>query len=153
MIGGILLLGIAIFGLMVLFGQADAKQYYRFLIFLIIAPVLLAIGFNHVVWFWAGLPLWAQILGLLALPFLLSAVLRQLFPKSKWIGEMQALLFQMLIYIITFPVRLLWRAGRLIFLRERNNVRLNPYRPVVGGQPPIDRTHEQRLGRNDRFEW
>ena len=52
MIGGILLLGIAVFGLMVLFGKGKPENYYKFLIWLIFAPVLLAIGYNHALWFW-----------------------------------------------------------------------------------------------------
>jgi hypothetical protein len=97
------------------------------------------------VWFWLGLPLWAQVIGILLLPFFFSAILRIVFPNAKWLQQTQAILFQTLVYLVTFPVRLLWRAGRLIFERERNAVRLNPYNPVVGGRAPVIRERERDL--------
>lgn len=144
MIGGILLLAIVVFGLGILFGKGKVENYYKFLIWLIFAPVLFAIGFNHMVWFWLGLPLWAQILGVLLAPFLVWSLLRLLLPNAKWLQDLQALIFQTVLYAITFPVRLLWRAGRLILERERHRVRLNAYRPVVGSRPPIVREPSER---------
>jgi hypothetical protein len=145
MLGALLLLAIVVFGLLIMFGRAEPDRYYKFLIFLIIGPILLSIGFNHLVWFWLGLPLWAQVIGILLLPFFFSAILRIVFPNAKWLQQTQAILFQTLVYLVTFPVRLLWRAGRLIFERERNAVRLNPYNPVVGGRAPVIRERERDL--------
>ncbi len=144
MIAAILLLAIVIFGLLVMFGQADPSRYYKLLIFLIVGPILLAIGFNHVVWFWLGLPLWAQMISVLLVPFLASSLLRLFFPKVRWLEDMQGVIFQTLVYAVTFPFRLLWRAGQIVFQRERHPTRLNPYRPVVGGRPPVVREGRER---------
>jgi hypothetical protein len=146
MLGALLLLAIVVFGLLIMFGKAEPDRYYKFLIFLIIGPILLSIGFNHLIWFWLGLPLWAQVIGILLLPFFISAALRTVFPNAKWLQQTQAVLFQTLVYLVTFPLRLIWRAGRMIFERERHAVRLNPHSPVVGGRAPIirDRERERR---------
>lgn len=144
MIGGILLLAIAVFGLMVLFGKGQVENYFQFLIWLIFAPVLLAIGYNHAFWFWYGLPVWIQILSILLIPFFVSASLRILFPKAKWIQSLQTAIFQTLIYAVTFPFRLFWRGGQFFFQRERRTQRLNPYRSVIGGGPPLqNERHEE----------
>jgi hypothetical protein len=147
MIAGILLLGVVVFGLMIMFGKGKVESYYKFLIWLILAPPLLAVGHNHAVWFWAGLPLFWQVLSILLLPFFASALLRLLFPKAKWLQSLQTALFQTLIYAVTFPFRLVWRAGRFFFDRERPVNRLNPYRPAVGGRPPLQ---NERRGANQR---
>lgn len=143
-IGAILLLGLVVFGLQVLFGRQDAGKIYTFLILLIIGPILLSIGLSHSVWFWEGLPLWAQIIVILILPFLLMAVIRRFLPKSAALDRAQGVAFDTLIYIVTFPVRLLWRSGQHILRRERRPARLNPRRPVVGGRPPIVNYRERR---------
>lgn len=152
MIGGILLLGIAIFGLLVLFGKGKPENYYKFLIWLIFAPVLLAIGYNHALWFWFGLPLSMQILSILLIPFFVSAILKLMFPKAKWLQDLQKVLFQTLIYVMTFPFRFLWRAGQFFFQRERRTQRLNPYRPVVGGRPPLQNERRQTNQRKNIFD-
>lgn len=152
MIGGILLLAIAVFGLMVLFGKGKPENYYKFLIWLIFAPLLLAIGYNHALWFWLGLPLWMQILSLLLVPFFVSAFLRLMFPKAKWLQALQTVIFQTLIYAVTFPFRFLWRAGQFFFQRERPAQRLNPYRPVVGGRPPLQNERREASQRRDIFD-
>lgn len=137
MIGGILLLIIAVFGISIMFGKGKLENYYKFLIWLIFAPVLLAIGYNHVLWFWMGLPVWIQIFSILLVPFFAAAILRLMFPKAKWLQALQTTVFQTLIYAVTFPLRFVWRAGQFFFSRERRPQRLNPYRPVVGGRAPL----------------
>jgi hypothetical protein len=137
MVGGILLLAIAVFGILIMFGKAKPETFYKFVIFLIFAPLFLAVGVNHVLWLWYGLPLGAQVLSILLLPFLLSVSLRMLFPKAKWLQSLQTVVFQTLIYFVTFPFRFLWRAGQFFFRRERQIQQLNPYRPVVGAKPPV----------------
>ena len=148
MIGGILLLAIAVFGLMVLFGKGKIENYYRFLIWLIFAPILLAIGYNHAVWFWLGLPLWMQILSILLTPFIVSAILRIMFPKARWFQTLQTTIFQTFVYIITFPFRLLWRSGQFFFQQERRQQRLDPHRPVVGTRPPLIPNPPRRTNQN-----
>lgn len=152
MSGGILLLAIAIFGLMVLFGQGKPENYYKFLIWLIFAPVLLAIGYNHALWFWLGLPLWMQVLSILLVPFLVAAILRLMFPKAKWLQAMQTAIFQTLIYVVTFPLRFVWRSGQFVFQRERQTQRLNPYRPVVGARPPLQNERREANQRGNIFD-
>ncbi len=145
-VGAILLLGLAIFGLQVLFGRQDAGKIYPFLILLIVGPILLSIGLSHSIWFWDRLPLWAQVITVILLPFILLAVLRRFLPKSAAFDRVQAVAFDTLVYVVTFPVRLLWRSGQFILRRERRPARLNPRRPVVGGRPPLLNYRE----RNDR---
>ena len=152
MIGGILLLGIAVFGLMVLFGKAKADNYYQLLIWLILAPILLSIGYNHALWFWLGLPLWMQILSFLLIPFAVSPVLRILFPNAKWIQNFQTVIFQSFVYGITFPFRFLWRAGQFFFQHERPRQRLNPNRPVVGTRPPLENGRREVNPRGNIFD-
>lgn len=136
MIGGGLLLAMAIFGLQVLFGKKP-DDYYRFLVWLIFAPILFAIGCNHLVWVWFDLPLWMRIFSVLLIPFLVSLVFRLMFPKAKWFQVLQTAFFQVLIFAATFPFRFLWRASQFFVQRERRSQRLDPYRPVVGGRPPL----------------
>lgn len=136
-LGGILLLGLVIFGLQVLFGRQDASKIYPFLILLIVGPILLSIGLSHSIWFWEGLPLWAQVVTIVILPFLVMAVIRRFLPKSAALDRLQGAAFDTLVYMVTFPVRLLWRSAQLVLRRERRPARLNPNRPVVGGRPPL----------------
>jgi len=143
-IGVILLLGFAVFGLQVLFGRQDAAKIYPFLILLIIGPILLSIGLSHSVWFWERLPLWAQIVTVLILPFLLMAVIRRFVPRSAALDRAQGVAFDTIVYIVTFPVRLIWRSAQFILRRERRPARLNPRRPVVGGRPPLVNYRERR---------
>jgi hypothetical protein len=42
MLGALLLLAIVVFGLLIMFGRAEPDRYYKFLIFLIIGPILLS---------------------------------------------------------------------------------------------------------------
>ena len=141
MVGGILLLAVVIFSISVLFGKGKVENYYKFLIWLIFA-----------LWFWLGLPLWIQILSILLVPFLVSALLRIMFPKAKWLQGLQAIIFQTLIYSVTFPFRFLWRAGIFLLQRERRAVQLNPHRPVVGNRPPVISGRDRRENQNNLFD-
>lgn len=152
MIGAIILLGIAIFGLSVLFGKNKPDQLYQFLIWLIFAPILLAIGYNHALWFWFDLPLWLQILSILLIPFMISVILKLIFPKAKWIQSLQTTIFQTLIYSATFPFRFLWRSAQFLLQRERRPQRLNPIRPVVGARPPLQNENQAGNQRNNIFD-
>lgn len=152
MISGILLLAIAIFGLLILFGRGKPENYYKFLIWLIFAPLLLVIGYNHALLFWIELPWWIQIFSILLMPFFVAASLRILFPKAKWIGSLQTVIFQTLVYTVTFPFRLFWRGGQFFLQRERHPQRLNPNRPVVGGAPPLQNERRKETQRGNIFE-
>jgi FlaA1/EpsC-like NDP-sugar epimerase len=152
MAGEVLLIAIAVFGISILFGQGEVEKYYKFLIWLIIAPLLLAIGCNHAVWFFLQLPLWMRILSILLVPFFVSALLRLLFPKAKWLQGLQTVVFQTLIFAVTFPLRFVWRAGQFFFRRESRTQKLNPYRPVVGGRPPLENQRREVQPRADIFD-
>ncbi len=136
-LSSILLLGLVIFGLQVLFGRQDAGKIYPFMILLIAGPILLSIGLSHSIWFWEGLPFWAQVITIIILPFLVMAVIRRFLPNSALLDRLQGVAFDTLVYIVTFPFRFIWRSARLILRRERRPSRLNPNRPVVGGRPPL----------------
>jgi len=138
MVAGILMLAVVIFGVCVLFGLGNREDFYKFLIWLIVAPILLSIGFNHAVWFWSDLPLVARIGFLLASPFVVSALLPAFFPGARWIVIIQGVLFESLVSIFLFPFRFLWRAGGIFLDRERRAPGLDQYRPVVGGRPPLE---------------
>ncbi|MGI8467325.1 MAG: hypothetical protein ACR2N3_02625 [Pyrinomonadaceae bacterium] len=152
MVGEILLLAIAILGISILSGKGKAENYYKFLIWLILAPILSAIGFNYVSRFWYGLPLWMQVLCFLLVPFIFSALLRLICPKTKWLQGLQTVIFQTLIYVVTFPLRFLWRLSRFFLQQERRAQKLNPYRPVVGGRPPIQNERRETEQRNNIFD-
>lgn len=152
MIGGLVLLAVAVFGIMVLFGKAKPEGLFKFAVILIFAPVALSVGYYHALWFWRGLPLWLQILSLFLIPFLTASALRLMFPKVRWLHGLQAIIFQALIYAVTFPFRFLWRASRFFFDRERNTPRLDPYRPVVGAKPPVQNERRDAGPRGDIFD-
>lgn len=148
MTGAILMLGIVVFGLLIIFGQADVNRFYKLVIFLIAGPILVSIALGHIQWFWEGLPGWGQLVALMTAPFLLAAVLKAFFPRPGLIGQVFQVLFDTVVYAVTFPFRLVWRSGRLLFGRERHHVRLDPRRSVVGGRPPVLR-HGPEDRRND----
>ncbi len=150
--GGLLLLAIVIFGISVMFGKNKPEQFYKVVILLIFAPVLLTVGFNQAVWFWLNSPLWAQILSSCLLPFFLAALLKAFLPKAVWLQKIQTLVFEMLIFAFTFPFRFLWRAGKFIFQRERQTIRLNPYSAVIGKRPPLVNQRAGRENQTNLFE-
>lgn len=153
MTGGILLLAIAVFGILVLFGKAKPEAFYKFAGFLIIAPVLLAIGINHVLWAWYSLPLVWQVVSLLLAPFLLPILFKNVFPKSAWLGRLWQMLSEALIAVLAFPVRLVWRTVAFVWRRERRiATRLDPYRPAVGSRPPLESVRRESPRRNDLFD-
>ena len=135
--GAILMLGIAIFGLLIIFGQAEVSRFYKLVIFLIAGPILLGIAISNIGWYWEGLSGWGQVGAICAAPFLFAAVLKALFPGNRIIAQTLGVLFDAFIYMVTFPVRVLWRSARHVARRERHPLRLDPRRSVVGGRPPF----------------
>lgn len=143
MIGFILLLMIAVFGLLVLFGRGKLENYVKLIVWLIFAPLLVAIGYNHLIWVWSGLPLWGRLLSLTLVPFAFFAILRMAFPNARWLSVFLTTLFDTLVFAITFPIRFVFRAASFIFQRERQRTPLEQYRPVVGGPPPIQNSRRE----------
>ncbi|CAN5296033.1 hypothetical protein BH20ACI2_BH20ACI2_02120 [soil metagenome] len=152
MIGAILFLAILVFGMQILFGAGKVENYYKFLVWLIVAPILLAIGCNHALWFWYSLPFWMQVVGVFLIPFLALALLRQIFPKVSWLKSLPALVLELLIYLVSFPFRVLFRATKFTVGRERHRTKLNPYRAVVGSRPPVNREREIESKRSNLFD-
>lgn len=152
MIGSILFLAILIFGIQILFGAGKVENYYKFLVWLIFAPILLAVGYNHALWFWYSLPFWVQVVSILLIPFFAAALLRQMFPKAVWLRSLQTFVFDFLIYLAAFPFRFLFRATKFVFGRERQRTQLNPYRAVVGSRPPLDRQNEIESKKSNLFD-
>ena len=148
MAGTILMIGIAIFGLLIMFGRADVNRFYKLVIFLIAGPILLGIAISHIGWFWAGLPAWGQVAAVFAAPFLFAAVLKALFPGDRMLGRALDILFDSLVYMVTFPMRLIWRSGRHVARRERRPLHLDPRRSVVGGRPPVTSRDSEGRRRN-----
>ncbi|MBK8464955.1 MAG: hypothetical protein IPL32_03915 [Chloracidobacterium sp.] len=149
MIGGILLLAIVVFGLQILFGHGKPENFVKLLIWLVFAPILISIGYNHLLWLWSGLPFWAQLLSLALIPFILVAILKMAFPKAAWLNGLLSILYDTLVFAVTFPFRFVFRAVGFIFRRERQRTPLERYRPVVGGRPPIQNLRQEG-GRRDR---
>jgi hypothetical protein len=135
--GGVLLLAICVFGLLVLFGKADSNRFYKFLIFLIVAPILVSIGISHLAWFWDGSSITTKILLILALPIIVLTLPRMFLPKAWGVDGLLGGLFQAAVSIISFPLRLVWRVAAYVFGHERRSVPLDRYRPAVGTRPPV----------------
>lgn len=138
-----LLLAFIIVGFCTMFGYLKSDSIYKVLIWLIVGPLLLWFIYNEWTQFYAHLPWWWQVVSLILLPFVLLALLRFFLPKSAWITRLQQAIFDALVFCLTFPIRLVWRAGRQIIDRERHRIRLQRHRPAVGGRPPL-RTPERR---------
>ena len=152
MIGTILLLAIVVFGISILFGKAKIENFFSLLIWLIFAPVLLAIGYNHIIWLWYQLPLWAQVMSLLCLPIVLRVVLDTFLPKAKWLSEITRFVFDLLLSIVVFPIRFAWRAFRLLAEKEQRRPQLAPYHAYVGKRPPLSAEPQKRAQKRDLFD-
>lgn len=137
MLGSILIIAIVLFGFSIMIG-GKGENLHKFLIWLVLGPFLVGFMYCTVFSWWTVAPLWVQILSVLLVLALLAALLRVIFPKAKWLDGLLESIMQILIYLVTFPFRLIWRSGRFAFQKERQIYRLDPYRPVVGGRPPLE---------------
>lgn len=144
MITGILLLSLMIFALSWLFGLGKPERLLKLIVWLIFGPLLLALLYNEWLSFFSGLPLAGQIALVIAVPFFLLFALTVMFPGSRGVSITVDVLWNFLIFLLTFPARLLWRSGRQIADRERNRIRLQRNLPIVGGRPPLV-TQRQRV--------
>lgn len=135
--GALLLLAVCIFGVLVLFGKGDTDRYYKFLIFLIVGPILASIALSHVEWYWDDLSLSTKGAILLLTPFLIAALARGLLPRSLGLDKGIEAVFSAAVTLISFPIRLLWRVVSFVFVRERHSVPLDRYQPTIGTRPPM----------------
>lgn len=139
MIGQLLLLGIAIFGILVMFGRADIKRILWLIPVLIFGPILLSTASSHLVVFWDSLsPFWKFVTSV-SLAFVLPTAVRTFFPRMRWPDAFLDVLGRAATWVVAFPFRILYRAGLLIFDRERRPQRLVAHRRTVGGAPPFER--------------
>lgn len=149
---GILLLAVIIFGFSLMLGKGKIENFFKFLILLLIAPVLITFGIDYLRCSYNSLPLWMQIISILLIPLLLLALLRLAFPKVGGLQKLQTLIFEALVFAFTFPFRFLWRSGRFIFQKEGRTTRLNPHRAAVGNKPPVVNRFKRRENENNLFE-
>lgn len=145
MIGGTLLLALVVFGLSWLFGFGKPARLVKFIIWLTFGPLLLGLFYNEWLSFHSGLPLLGQIALVIAIPFFLLFALRVLLPGVRGVSITIDILWSLLIFLLTFPARLVWRSGRHITDRERNRIRLQRNRPIVGGRPPLRNELRRRV--------
>ncbi len=149
MISGILLLSLVVFGLSWLFGLGRPDRLVKFIICLIFGPLLIGLFYNEWLNFYSELPLIGQIMIVVGVPFFLLFALRVLFPSSHGVSAATGVLWSLVVFVLSFPARLLWRSGVQIADRERNRVRLQRHRPAVGGRPPLVH-YRNRADRDDR---
>lgn len=143
MIGGTLLIALVIFGLSWLFGFGKPDRLVKFIIWLIFGPLLLGLFYNEWFSFSSDLPWLARIGLIIGVPFFALFALRMLLPNSRAIRIVIDFIWDLLIFLLTFPFRIVWRSSRQIADRERNRIRWQRIRPTVGGRPPL-RNPERR---------
>ena len=85
MLGGILLIALAVFGLSWLFGFGKPDRLVKFIIWLIFGPLLLGLLYSEWLSFYLDLPLVAKAVLLIASPFVLLFALRLFFPNAPQI--------------------------------------------------------------------
>lgn len=150
MLETLLILAIIVFGFVIMLG-GKTENFSKLLLWLVFAPILIEIAYFCLAQAW-NTAAWVQFLIILLLPFFIAALLRVMFPKAKWLAFLQTIIFQTLIYFVTFPFRFLWRAGQFFVRRERHVQRLDPHRSFVGGSPPVIKERQNRESRNKHLE-
>lgn len=148
MIGGLLLVGLAILGLCWLFGFGKPERLLKFVIWVIAGPLILGLLYNEWLCFYVDLPFLGQAALIVVVPFLILFSLRVLFPGSKVVSTITAVTWDLLIFALTFPLSLVLRSGRQFAARESSRIHLQKNRPVVGGRPP-----SQKRASNENREW
>lgn len=141
MLAGILLISLVAVGLCWMFGFGRPERLVKFLAWLTFGPLLLGLFVNEWTSYYYEQSWFVRIALLAAVPFLILFLIRFLFSDSRFVKAATDYVWELLIFGMTFPVRLLWRSGLQISEREGNRIRLQRYRPVIGGRPPF---------RNDR---
>ncbi len=142
-------IAIIIIVICILLGYLKPEYIFKVLIGLIVGLLLLSLVYCEWTEFYANLAWRWQIVTLILLPLTLLILLKFLFPKTAWLSRLQQALFDALVYCLTFPIRLVWRASRQIFHSERRRVRLRRHRPVVGGSPPLRMPERKNFNSGD----
>lgn len=91
MISLILVIGLLIFGIKVIAGEASiTEKALKFLALMIFGPVLVMVAANHLEWMFIQLPWPSQVLIVLALPVILLVLISAWFPKSKLVKSLRS---------------------------------------------------------------
>jgi hypothetical protein len=133
----ILVLLVALVGLSFIFGGFKSERLTRLLMWLALAPLAVCLVQGFIYGAYAHLSPTARLLLLILSPFVLLVLLRSLFPSSRVFTDA---LLNTLVYLLTLPVRILWRSLRLIMERERHRIDLSRTPVVVGRRPQQDRS-------------
>jgi hypothetical protein len=132
----ILVIIIVGFGIM-LGWQVDTKRIAYALGWIVFAPSFFLCVARYVAAIYGSLSFAEQLL-FIALTLLTSLlVIMALFPKASWFRRLTGALFDLFIFALTLPVRILWRSVRFILARERHVIHLTTAQPVVGRRPPL----------------
>ena len=145
MLGGVLLLALVAFGLSWLFGFGRPERFVKFVVWLVFGPLLLGLLYSEWLGFYSDAPILIRLIVWVGLPFVILLSLRFLFPNSPYFRRASEVIWDFFVFFLTFPLRLIWRSGRQISERERHRMRLERYRPAVGGRPPLRNDREGRL--------
>lgn len=137
MIGGILLIALTIVGLSWLFGYGRPDRFIKFIIWMIFGPLLLGLLYNEWLQFYSSLSPAVQVGSLLLVIPLVLFLARLLLPATPFTRAINEFIWDGVVFVITFPFRLVWRCCKQFASRERNRIRLQRYRPAVGGRPPL----------------
>jgi hypothetical protein len=127
---------LALGGIGLMFGWVEPKGIGRFLAWLIIGPVLLCLAYTELLVGYNALPFGVQLLCWILLPFVALVVLRVFLPRAAWVNALLRVLFDLLVFLVTFPLRFAWRSVSLLANRERRAIHLARHQAVVGQRPP-----------------
>jgi hypothetical protein len=126
-------------------GLVQPKRLATVLGWLIVAPLIFCVVFGNLESLYVSLSPAEQMLALALLPIVMGFLLRFMFPKSVLVRTVSSLIFDLLVFVVTFPLRFLWRSIRLIAQRERQETHL-AHTPVVVGQRPQLRQPHREVG-------
>jgi Ca2+/Na+ antiporter len=136
--GSILAIIAMLIGLSFIFGGLKAERLTRFLIWLVLAPVVICFFSGVVTNSYSQLSPYQQIVMLAVLPFAILFIIRALFHGSRFVKHIVDAVIAACAFVLTLPFRILWRSVRLIVERERHPVRLSPTPVVVGSRPQME---------------
>ncbi|MFN2512716.1 MAG: hypothetical protein ABR568_15005 [Pyrinomonadaceae bacterium] len=140
---GILVLLVALVGLNFIFGEFKTERLTRLLIWLVLAPLAVCLAQGFIYGAYSQLTPTARLLLLILLPFVLLSLLRSAFPSSRAVTDA---VLNALVYLLTLPVRILWRSLRLVMERERHRIDLSRTPVVVGRRPQQNRATDPQSG-------
>lgn len=140
----LLLLMIVAIGFGIMFGWSpEPKRLIYLLVWFIVAPTLLICAAQRALAAYQDFPFSERLLLIIAVSFAALFILSVLLPKAGWLKRLNAALFELFLFTITLPVRVLWRSVRLIYTRERHVRHLSAVEAIVGNRPPLRQAPSQ----------